>query len=108
MISQIETHNNDRSESENAMNSLTLRASSGTRATLSLSEDHEIAAEAEVPREFCAPCPKLLGAAIKSGKEVPVVKTKRKANLSITTKIFENRKTVVQGKRVSDSLEHDG
>src|SRR3546814_9904909 len=71
MISQIETHNNDRSESENAMNSLTLRASSGTRATLSLSEDHEIAAEAEVPREFCAPCPKLIGAAIKSGKEVP-------------------------------------
>src|SRR3546814_2049941 len=66
MISQIETHNNDRSESENAMNSLTLRASSGTRATLSLSEDHEIAAEAEVTREFCAPCPKLIGAAIKS------------------------------------------
>src|SRR3546814_6563773 len=28
MISQIETHNNDRSESENAMNSLTLRARS--------------------------------------------------------------------------------
>src|SRR3546814_20155031 len=74
MISQIETHNNDRSESENAMNSLTLRASSGTRATLSLSEDHEIAAEAEVPREFCAPCPKLIGAAIKSGKEVQGVK----------------------------------
>src|SRR3546814_14197424 len=47
MISQIETHNNDRSESENAMNSLTLRASSGTRATLSLSEDHEIAARWE-------------------------------------------------------------
>src|SRR3546814_20872062 len=34
MISQIETHNNDRSESEKAMNSITHRASTDTPATL--------------------------------------------------------------------------
>src|SRR3546814_9847222 len=85
MISQIETHNNDRSESENAMNSLTLRASSGTRATLSLSEDHEIAAEEEVPRAFCAPCTNLIGDENTSAKEVPAVKTKRNALLRLNT-----------------------
>jgi hypothetical protein len=86
MISQIDAHNNERSTSEDQMGCLTLRASSGTRATLSMSDDHEIEVASEIPREFCTPCPKLIGAAIKSGKEVPGVKQKRKPTLRITTK----------------------
>lgn len=86
MIEHIDAHNSERTEHEDLMGSLTLKGSSGARATLSIGEEIVIEAEAEIPREFCTPCPKLIAAAIKSGTNVPGVKQKRKPSLRITTK----------------------
>lgn len=86
MTIRIDDHNGDRTDAEDPMTSLTIRSASGARATLSFAEDLEIETAGEVPREFCAPCPKLIAAAVKSGKKVPGVRQKRKPTLRITTK----------------------
>jgi hypothetical protein len=86
MLRSIDDHNAERSPTEEHMKTLTLRASGGAKATLSIGTDIEIESQEQIPREFCIPCPKLIAAAVKNGKNVPGIKEKRKPTLRITTK----------------------
>lgn len=83
-VKRIDAHNAERSELEPQMTSLTLRSSSGAKATLTFGEEIIIIDPTKIPRMYLIPDPKLLAAAIKKGQEVPGVDKKRKPSLRIS------------------------
>lgn len=84
-LASVDQHNEERSESETPMTSLTLRAPSGAKATLIIGEDIDIQSAADIPRKFLTPDLKLLAAAVKKGEKVPGVEKKRKPSLRVST-----------------------
>lgn len=85
LVSRLDEHNAERTESEPKLATLTLRGSSGTKATISDSEEVVIDSVDDIPRKFLAPDLKKVAAAVKAGEEVPGTGRKRKTSLRIST-----------------------
>lgn len=79
-------HNRQLVDGEAKTSSLTIRSSSGAKATVTESEELEVADFDKIPREFLALDAKKVAAALKEGKEVPGTRKKIKTSLRLSCK----------------------
>lgn len=84
-LRSLDQHNEQLEDGEKPMTSLTLRASSGAKATLVIGSEVDIQSADDIPRKFLTPDMKLLNAAIKKGEKIPGIGEKRKPSLRVST-----------------------
>lgn len=82
---RIDNHNKQRTEGEPIMTSLTLRGSSGAKATLIDGKEPQVSSSDLIPEKFMIPDTKAITAAWKKGESVPGVDERRKLSLRVTT-----------------------